>query len=141
MNWRIPAVMPKATAQQKGVMIVNGKPRFFKRARIRAAERSILELLIAHKPANFHRLDGPVSHSISLEWPYRASERRYIVNTGAPVPHITRPDLDNLAKMVLDGLTTIGAWQDDSQVWQLSIMKRWAREGMIYIAATEAWQP
>jgi crossover junction endodeoxyribonuclease RusA len=37
-------------------------------------------------------------------------------------PHVRKPDVDNLAKAVLDALSGV-AWKDDSQVWDLSIRK------------------
>lgn len=47
----------------------------------------------------------------------------------APLWHISKPDLDNLAKAVLDALTAIGAWQDDRQVAQLALTRYWANAG------------
>lgn len=44
----------------------------------------------------------------------------------APEVHTGKPDSDNLAKAVLDALTTLGFWQDDSQVWALRVEKRYA---------------
>lgn len=41
-----------------------------------------------------------------------------------------RPDLDKLARAVLDGLTDGGAWLDDSQVVRLSLEKMYAAEGI-----------
>jgi len=42
--------------------------------------------------------------------------------TGA-IPHTKRPDGDNVAKAVLDGLDKAGIWHDDSQVTNLTIRK------------------
>ena len=39
--------------------------------------------------------------------------------------HAQKPDLDNLAKAVMDCLSTIGMWKDDAQVARLDIMKWW----------------
>jgi len=36
---------------------------------------------------------------------------------GKIVPHIAKPDTDNLIKPVKDALTEIGIWKDDSQVY------------------------
>lgn len=41
----------------------------------------------------------------------------------APRLHTSRPDADNLAKAVLDALTNLGVWRDDSQVAVLLICK------------------
>ena len=40
-----------------------------------------------------------------------------------------RPDLDKLARAVLDGLTDGGAWYDDAQVVRLHAVKRYADDG------------
>lgn len=40
--------------------------------------------------------------------------------------HTKKPDLDNLAKAVLDGLTDAGIWLDDSQISQMSILKKYS---------------
>ncbi|NBW23159.1 MAG: RusA family crossover junction endodeoxyribonuclease, partial [Caulobacteraceae bacterium] len=43
----------------------------------------------------------------------------------APQHHIQKPDVDNLAKAVLDVLTDLRVWQDDAQVNGLSIRREW----------------
>ena len=45
-------------------------------------------------------------------------------------PHQQKPDVDNLAKSVMDVLL-----EDDSIVWRLTAEKRWAEEGAIDIEA------
>lgn len=45
------------------------------------------------------------------------------------VPHVARPDLDNLAKAVLDALTDDDWFLDDSQVVQLDAQKWYAARG------------
>ncbi len=50
----------------------------------------------------------------------------------APRHHLSKPDVDNLAKAVLDGLTDSQCfWVDDSQIYSLLITKR-------YIGANES---
>ena len=39
-------------------------------------------------------------------------------------PHTQRPDLDNCAKAILDGLNRI-AWGDDGQVSEIHVRKVW----------------
>lgn len=47
----------------------------------------------------------------------------------APLAHLGKPDLDNAIKAVLDALTTIGVWPDDTQVVDLCATKRYADPG------------
>ncbi len=46
-------------------------------------------------------------------------------------PHRQKPDVDNLAKAVLDAL-----YQDDSGVWDLRVSKRWGEVGSIRVGVT-----
>ena len=56
------------------------------------------------------------------------------IKSTAPVWHESKPDLDNLAKAVMDALTQLQVWRDDSQVVQLEIGKAYgARAGCIVI--------
>jgi Holliday junction resolvase RusA-like endonuclease len=41
--------------------------------------------------------------------------------------HLQKPDLDNLAKAVLDSLNGL-AWVDDSQIYRLLVEKVWVDE-------------
>jgi len=44
----------------------------------------------------------------------------------APLLHTKRPDVDNLAKAVMDALTDVGLWADDSAVVMLVTTKSYA---------------
>ena len=49
------------------------------------------------------------------------------VKASAPINHVSKPDGDNLAKLVLDRITRGGRiWRDDSQVAKLKVEKYWA---------------
>ena len=53
-----------------------------------------------------------------------------MVKDSAPGSHTSKPDLDNLAKLVLDRITRNGLfWGDDAQVDMLAIGKEWAKAG------------
>ena len=44
-----------------------------------------------------------------------------------PVAHVGKPDVDNLAKLILDQITrNTRIWRDDSQVVSLTVHKFWA---------------
>ena len=66
-------------------------------------------------------LAGPVRVSLAFFTPrpkghFRTGRFAAILRDGAPGRPAGRPDLDKLARAVLDGLTAGGAWKDDSQV-------------------------
>lgn len=59
----------------------------------------------------------------------------------ASAPHTGKPDCDNLAKAVLDALTGISMWRDDSLVCSLDVEKRYCaknhRPGAVISIYTE----
>lgn len=71
----------------------------------------------------YETLGGP----ISIPWmeflfprPKRLDRKR---DPDGLIPHTSKPDLDNLTKAVLDALTEVGFWRDDSQVYSASCSK------------------
>jgi crossover junction endodeoxyribonuclease RusA len=67
-------------------------------------------------------LNRPASH-------YRTGQYAHLVRGAAPAYPAGRPDVDKLARAVLDGLTAGGAWKDDSQVVVLTVSKVYADDG------------
>jgi len=49
------------------------------------------------------------------------------IKESAPAYHTQKPDVDNVAKGILDALVHIKAFHDDSQVITLTISKQWCR--------------
>ena len=47
-----------------------------------------------------------------------------------------KPDADNIAKIILDGLNHI-AWDDDTQVVDMAVMKRYSEEPMVVVIIEE----
>jgi Holliday junction resolvase RusA-like endonuclease len=123
------SIPPRATAQSKGVFVVGGKPRFFKKAKQAREENNTVALLMAKKPKGFVPFDGPISVWLCLVWPYRKSEKKSVVARGGLVPMDVRPDADNLAKMMLDAIGAAGYWRDDAQVATLTVCKTWGPVG------------
>jgi crossover junction endodeoxyribonuclease RusA len=68
------------------------------------------------------RLEGPVRVEILFRMPDVASDR-------FRTRHATRPDVDKLARSILDSLTSSGVIRDDSQVCELHAKKIYARGG------------
>ena len=71
---------------------------------------------------------GPVSISMCFSMPRPKSHSGAKgLKPSAPVAHVGKPDVDNLAKLCLDQITRSGCvWRDDSQVVSLSVHKFWA---------------
>ena len=123
LSFRLDCIPPTATAQQKGVFVRGGKVRFFTKKKVREGENFLAALLSMHAP------DAPFSEPVAVKvrwtFPWRKSERKSIVTAGNPVPHTSRPDLDNLEKALLDVMTRLNFWTDDSLVTEKSTSKWW----------------
>ena len=78
-------------------------------------------LVLPHEP-----FSGPVEVSIVCHFARPQSQLRKDGSPKPSAPLYPRPDVDNLAKAVLDALTDAGAWGDDSQVVSLKITKKWS---------------
>lgn len=112
--------VPTRTAQQKGACVVQGKIRFFTKAVVKQAEqqwRTILGPSAPKKP-----LEGPLKLEITLHFPWRKQDTKLKAQFKV-VPIPTRPDAENLCKSLLDQMTKLGFWKDDSQIAELTIRK------------------
>ena len=123
LSFRLDCVPPTATAQQKGAFVCGGRVRFFTKKKVRQSENFLAALLSMHVPDV--PFSGPVSLTARWEFPWRKSERRGTVKAGVPIPHTSRPDLDNLEKNLLDVLTRLNFWTDDSLVVEKFTSKCW----------------
>lgn len=117
----IPCVPPAGTAQQKGVFVRNGKPKFFTKRRLLDAKKELTTLFTPHAPAQ--RFAGPIRVRIIFRYPWRAGEAKAIKAMFSSYPIKERPDVENVAKLALDVLTGCGYWEDDSQISTLIASK------------------
>jgi len=91
----------------------------------RAVQIVVLDASIVHKwPLTL----GPVAISMCFSLPRPKSHfGAKGLKPSAPVAHVGKPDVDNLAKLILDQITRSGRiWRDDSQVVSLRVEKLWA---------------
>lgn len=58
---------------------------------------------------------------------YGSGKNAGALKDSAPRVHTAKPDLDNLAKAVMDVLTRLGAWTDDAIVCRLDVSRGWAQ--------------
>ena len=84
-------------------------------------ERTVGQIAAPHFPAP---LAGPVRVSIYATFQPAASWSKKKVAAHLARPHTQKPDCDNCAKAILDGLNRI-AWADDGQVTDLHVRKIW----------------
>ena len=118
---------PTATAQEKKIAIVGGKPHLYKPKNVKAAELILHSILVQNDPER--PLQGAVK--LTVEWRFRAKTHK------AGTYRTTRPDTDNLQKMLKDVLTDRGWWKDDAQVCVETITKIWSDDPGLFIEAEE----
>jgi Holliday junction resolvase RusA-like endonuclease len=72
--------------------------------------------------------EGPVSLTLQFSMPRPKDHfNRKGLKATAPNHHVGRPDADNLAKAIMDALTNLGIWKDDSQVAVLRVSKSYVK--------------
>ena len=86
-------------------------------------ENRVMDAFLSSYP-NHHPVEGPVTLQIMAVFPVPASwsrpkKLRALANIAKK---ITRPDIDNVMKSVMDGLNGV-AWKDDGQIWKLTAVK------------------
>lgn len=59
------------------------------------------------------------------------------LKSSAPRHHTSRPDVDNLAKAVLDAMSEAGVWKDDDQIVRLDIDKQYGEREGVYVRVKE----
>ena len=117
--------MPKATPRMKA--FVKGK-----RAGVYdpggANDWKALVFMQAKKYCPPQPIDGGVRCDITfyMPRPKKFDSKKY---PGGLIPHTSKPDRDNLEKAVLDALTNVGMWRDDSQVYRGEVIKWYHGKG------------
>ena len=118
MDFDLEIAPPTVTAQEHKVRIVRGKPMFYDTQKLKAARAVFENLLRQHVPAK--PMDGPVA--LTVEWRFATKTHK------EGTYRVTRPDTDNLQKLLKDCMTRVGFWRDDAQVCREDVTKRWSRE-------------
>lgn len=129
MNFFVVMKPPTSTAQMKKVKVVKGKPIFYDPPAVKEARN----LLLAH--LNLHKPKTPMKGAVSLRamWLFPKGTKH---KNGEW--RITKPDTDNLQKLLKDCMTKCGYWEDDAQVVREIAEKRWSDEPCgIYIEVEE----
>jgi len=96
-----------------------------------------IQVEFAQHYRNCKPLEGPVEVAILIDWPIPKSFSKK--KRGDALKYelrpTTKPDIDNIAKIVCDALNTI-AYQDDAQIVYLSVSKRYSEQAALYITIT-----
>ena len=115
---------PTATAQEKSVRIIHGRPVFYEPANLKQAKALLMNSLAAYKPTE--PMQGALELRTTWLFPVGKSHK-------GGEWRITRPDTVNLQKMLKDCMTRCGYWKDDAQVVREIVEKQWAEGPGIHI--------
>lgn len=116
-------IVPRAQKRDR-IAVVGGHARSYTSAAQRLESDKLITLLMAHKPHVplvgalnlWVRVFVPVPKSKPRKW------RENALREELPIRPITRPDIDNYAKQILDVMTGT-YFEDDRQVVDLNISK------------------
>jgi len=134
MHFKLKMNPPTATAQQKGERIVGGRIHHYKKRRVADAEAILKDALLPFVPTE--PITGkPILLIVCWCFPYTKSAKKHL--PGWTRFKITRPDADNLNKMLKDCMTDMGFWQDDALISAETVMKVYADEPGIEISVIE----
>ena len=111
---------PTVTQQEHQVRVVHGKPVFYEPQELREARQLLLDSVAGYAPDQ--PLDGPIQ--LITKWIWKGSKTSY---------KVTKPDTDNLIKMLKDCMTRTGYWHDDAQVASEITEKFWSDIPGIYV--------
>lgn len=116
--------VPTVTHQEKQVHVVNGKPVFYEPEELKAARAKLLAHLGQHVPEK--RFTGPLRLTTWWCFPVTGKHKNGEYKT-------SKPDTDNLVKLLKDVMTELHFWKDDAQVASEVIEKYWADLPGIYV--------
>lgn len=121
-------VPPTVTHQEKKITWRNGKPVVYEPAALRTARSKLEAQLAKHRPR--HPVEGGVR--LVVKWCFPAGKTHQDGEY-----RTSRPDTDNLQKLLKDVMTRLGYWKDDAQVASEIVEKFWARVPGIWIRIEE----
>lgn len=117
----MPMKPPTVTHQEKQVRVVKGRdgksrPVFYEPAELKRARVLLRDNLARHTPEK--PMHGPVR--LVVKWCFPKGRHP------AGAYKDTKPDTDNLQKLLKDVMTELGYWNDDAQVCSEITEKFWA---------------
>ena len=119
-----PMKIPSITQQEHRIGVTKtGTKYIYEHQELKNARTLIRAHMALHKPEA--PLEGPVE--LDVIWIYRSDDHE------EGEFKTTKPDTDNLVKMLKDELTHCGFWKDDAQVCREQLTKIWSKkkEGII----------
>lgn len=107
--------------------VIKGKPVFYDPPEVKNAKMKLIGHLVKHKPKRPYQ----IGCRLFVKWCFprgKHEDGEY---------RITKPDTDNLQKLLKDCMTACGFWKDDCLVASEIVEKFWAERPGIYIRIEE----
>lgn len=123
MEFFIAMIPPTVTHQEKKVTVINGKPQFYEPPELKDARQKLLAHLSKHVPDK--KFCGAVR--LITKWCFPKGEH----SNGEY--KTTKPDTDNMIKLLKDVMTELKFWKDDALVASEITEKFWADVPGIYV--------
>ena len=127
LTFFMPMIPPTVTAQERSVRVVSGKPVFFEPAQLQEARSMLMGHLASRTPP------VPFGRAVELKVLWGFPQGRHLNGEW----RTTKPDTDNLQKLLKDCMTRVGFWKDDALVVREVVEKRWSNPSGIYIEIRE----
>lgn len=124
LRFFVPMIPPTTTAQMRQVRVVRGKPTFYEPPAVADARARLTAHMAQHRPAA--PLTGALRLVVKWCFPLAGKHQDGDYRT-------TRPDTDNLQKLLKDVLTALGYWHDDAQVASEIVEKFWAATPGLFV--------
>ena len=125
LEFFLPMIPPTVTAQEHKVMIRKGKPVFYDPPSVRNAREKLTAHLARFAPESPYKCGV----RLTVKWCFPFIRGKH--EDGEY--RTTKPDTDNLQKLLKDCMTVCGFWQDDALVASEICEKFWAEIPGIFI--------
>ena len=121
-------IPPTSTAQMHKVGVRNGKPYFYDPPEVNRTKVKLTNGLIPHVPNS--PMTGPIKLEVS--WQFLADEKHPVGTY-----RTSKPDTDNLQKLLKDSMTALRFWKDDALVVDEHVEKIYSKVPGILIRLEE----
>jgi Holliday junction resolvase RusA-like endonuclease len=139
MEFIIQCIPPKHTAQASNKILKNQNGKMFigkmHDSKAKQTQTELMWLLSPYQPQK--PFVEPLKLEIKWVYPFRKSEAKK--NRVEGLPCITRPDCDNLCKLLLDIMTRLCFWVDDSIIYDLHFIKCYSDNPRIEIKIEKSY--
>ena len=123
LEFFLPMVPPTVTAQEHKVAVRNGRPYYYDPPELKAARQKLTSHLARHRPL----VPWRSGVRLTVKWCFPRGEH------GDGEYRITKPDTDNLQKLLKDCMTRAGYWTDDALVASEIAEKFWSEIPGIFV--------